>query len=343
MNKRPRYYAILSGEHPTLPLEELRAVLEVEAKSHEIVYRFDGLALFDMEGVSPGRIASRTAWVREVGLFLGIAEARPEDLERLAREMLSTLEPGDIWIDPWRFKGYSPQARENIVRRIFMEEAARRGFRTSRRGRMLRIFITEGVAVAGLVVGAREKGYHERRPRRRPFFKPGPLSPELSRVFVNLSRLPLGGTFLDPFCGTGGFALEAYLVGAGRIVCGDIDRAMYRGARLNLGVYECGGCLVLAHNAAKMPLASGVFDSIATDPPYGRSTTTARMGYRALLQSFLPRALDAVKRGGYIVYAGPYSEKPWMIGEEAGLLVKSRFHMYVHSSLTREIVVGVRP
>lgn len=311
------------------------------APSYSIVYHLDGLALFNADNLDPDRAAARAAWVREIGKVLGVAESTPGRLEELAEHVAWELEGETIWVDPWRFKGYSPQAREDVVRRIFASKLRGRA-RLGRGGKVLRIFITEGAAVAGVLLASRSKGFHERRPRRRPFFKPGPLSPELSRVLVNLSRPREGSTFLDPFCGTGGFALEAMMVGASRILCGDLDRAMYRGSRLNLDAYNCTRCLVMAHNAAKLPLAQGSVDSIATDPPYGRSTTTARMGYRRLMEAFLPRAAEVLARGGYIVYAGPQSEEPWRMGEEAGLKILSRFHMYVHSSLVREVVVASR-
>ncbi len=310
--------------------------------SYRITYHLEGLALFDAESLNPKRAAERAAWVREIGLLLGIAESTIEGIEALAEEAARSLEGERVWVDPWRFKGYSPQAREDVVRRILVSKLRGRAS-LGKGGKVLRVFITEGVAIAGIILASRGKGFHLRRPRRRPFFKPGPLSPDLSRVLVNLSRPREGSTFLDPFCGTGGFAIEAMMVGAGRIICGDLDRAMYRGSRVNLDTFTCGRCLVIAHNAAKLPIGSGVVDSIATDPPYGRSTTTARMGYRRLMEGFLSAALEALAPGGYIVYAGPHSEEPASLGEDAGLQVLARMHMYVHSSLTREVVVARRP
>ncbi len=312
------------------------------APSYRIIYHLEGLALFDADNLDPWRAAERAAWVREIGLLLGIAESTIEGIEALAEEAARSLEGERIWVDPWRFKGYSPQAREDVVRRILVSKLRDKAS-LGKGGKVLRVFITEGVAIAGIMLASRGKGFHLRRPRRRPFFKPGPLSPDLSRVMVNLSRPREGATFLDPFCGTGGFAIEAMMVGAGRIICGDLDMDMYRGSRVNLDTFTCGRCLVIGHNAARLPLGPNTVDSIATDPPYGRSTTTARMGYRRLMEEFLSSALEALAPGGYMVYAGPYSEEPARLGEEAGLRVLARIHMYVHSSLTRDIVVARKP
>jgi len=334
------YYAILSGEHPCMPLEELRAILDAEASHYKIHAVHDGIAIFTASIMNPSIIAERAGWVREVGVVLGVVESTIIGIRRLARDSSRKLGTDTVWVDPWRFKGYSPHAREDLVRKIFVEELRRAGIIHARKGRTLRIFITEGIAVAGITLGTRLKGFHLRRPRRRPFFKPGPLSPELSRVLVNLSRLRRGSTFLDPFCGTGGFALEAMLIGAGKVLCGDIDASMVEGSSINLRRYGCGSCVVFRHNAVKLPLGDEVVEAIATDPPYGRSTTTSRMGYRGLITGFLPEAYRVLKRGGYLVFAGPYTEGPWRLAEDAGFRVRSRFHMYVHSSLTREVVVA---
>ena len=336
------YYAILSGEHPCMPLEELKAILEVEAGRYKIHAVHEGIAVFTAQLGNPPVVAERAGWVREVGVVLGWAESTIDGVRRLAVETSRRIGTGTVWVDPWRFKGYSPQAREDLVRRIFIEELRRAGITHGKGGKVLRVFITEGIAVAGILLGSRPKGFHQRRPRMRPFFKPGPLSPELSRVMVNMSRLRRGSSFLDPFCGTGGFALEAMLIGAGKVLCGDIDPSMVWGSSVNLGRYGCSSCMVFRHNAARMPLDDGAADAIATDPPYGRSTTTSRMGYRGVMRGFLPEAYRVLKAGGYLVFAGPYREEPWRLAEEAGFRVVSRFHMYVHSSLTREVVVSLK-
>ncbi len=339
-----KYYAILSGEHPRLPVAELEAILEVESDSYRVVMHLDGLAVFDAEMADPSIIARRAGWVREVGELVYIGESSVDNLEDSISPLIDALAEKDAklaWVEARRFKGYG-YIGESQAERIIMKGLKGSNIQLSRRAPLLvRVFLTEGVVVVGIRIAQLDtRQFNDRRPRARPFFKPGPLSPQLSRVFVNLSRLKRGGTYLDPFCGTGGFAIEACMIGAGRVVCGDIDKSMASGALVNLNSYSCGESLVYHGNALKIPLGDEVIDSIATDPPYGRSTTTAKQGYERLVDSFIEEASRVARKGSYIVYAGPYKYKPWRYAVEEGLRVIGRYHMYVHSSLTREIVVA---
>ncbi|MEB3860551.1 MAG: RsmD family RNA methyltransferase [Desulfurococcales archaeon] len=346
-----RYYAILSGEHQGLARAELRAVLDVEAAGYRILALFEGAALFEAELGSPSRVVDRGAWIREVGLLVGVGEATKPGLLAALSGLESVLEdagldPGEgLRVEVDRFKGYSRDSisRDSVLS-LALDFLGKAGVAASPRAPVtLRIYLTEGVALAGLALYRAKPGrFLGRMPRRRPFFKPGPLSPQLSRVMVNLSRVRPGHAFLDPFCGTGGFCIEACMVGASRVVCLDIDAAMALGALANL---SWAGCLPLVAraDASMPPLSLDSVDSVSTDPPYGRSTTTGGRRYGDLVESTLSAIVDSVRRGGYIVYAGPHRERPHVIAESLGLRVVERHQMYVHSTLTREIVVARRP
>jgi len=320
------YYFLLSGEHPVMPLAELEALLEIYGG--RIVYSFEGAALVEDAG-DPEAIVARAGWVREAGILLKIVEADEDKVVEAVEEASKTL--GEVRVEFRKFKAYSCHVDSRML-----------GAYKARGGTPLRVFVSEGVTLIGVPLARLDtRGFNERRPGRRPFFKPGPLSPQLSRVFVNLSRLPPGGVFLDPFCGTGGFVLEACLAGASVCVCSDIAEEMVRGSRVNLehyGVY--GRSLVAKADAAAIPVRDESVDAIATDPPYGRSTTTAKRRYEELVALFLDEARRILKPGGHVVYAGPASKQPWRLAVEAGLEVRGRYHMHVHGSLTREVVVA---
>ena len=352
MERCEAYYAILAGEHQSLALGELRAVLDVEAKFYRILASLEGVAVFEAAMESASRVVERSAWVREVGLLTGIGEATRRGLESALSGLSTLLEHldkgggmGPVRVEVSRFRGYSRDSlpREEALA-VALNFLSREGIKASPRGSLvLRVHITEGVVIAGLALhAATSRRFRGRFPRERPFFKPGPLSPQLSRVMVNLSRLASDHTFLDPFCGTGGFCLEACLIGASRLVCMDIDSVMARGALENLSWYGC-KALVVRGDAVDPAFSPGSVDSVSTDPPYGRSTTTSGRSYGDLVGSFLSKIVDSVRRGGYVVFAGPHGEEPHLIAESVGLSVVERYQMYVHSTLTREIVVAKRP
>ncbi|TLZ52176.1 MAG: TIGR01177 family methyltransferase, partial [Methanobacteriota archaeon] len=74
------------------------------------------------------------------------------------------------------------------------------------------------------------RAFEARKVAERAFVQPISLHPRLARALVNLSRVPDGGTLLDPFCGTGGILLEAGLIGA-RPIGGDVRTDMIEGSR----------------------------------------------------------------------------------------------------------------
>jgi tRNA (guanine10-N2)-dimethyltransferase len=343
-------YARLSGAHPTLPIAELEAISEAEGAYFTVLSSYGPLALLGCsDRLEPERVArrilDRAGYTRRVGVVLGVYTDEQELLDDAGR--IASLVAGEapIRVETHRIGGlWRHVSPESLARRLAsrLEDS---GVRASPRGTsVLEVILVEGVALAGLrIAEASLSGFHQRSPGRRPFFKPGPLDPFLSRAMVNLSRLRRGGVFWEPFCGTGGMALEACLVGASRVLCGDLDKVMAAGSRVNLDYYNCGApSLSMIADAAAPPVARGSVDAVATDPPYGRSTKLGGRQRRELYRGFLGEAAERLVRGAYLVYAAPAGDEAWLLAAEAGLLVVERHYMYVHGSLTREIVVARR-
>ena len=329
------YYAMLSGDYEGLALEELKAILEVESRGYSIDHILEGVVVFKAVIGDPGVIVSRAGYIREVGELITVGS---EDLELWwVREVARAVGGRSVRVEASRYKGYGPFSEPELIKTL-----ASLGVNCKLDGNVvLRVIRTEGVTVAGVRLAAKEPGsFAGRMPRKRPFFKPGTLSPKLSRLFVNLSRLRRGDVFLDPFCGVGGFALEACLLGASKVICSDIDREAVIGALENLRHYACHSTVAIHSNSAMTPLAGETVDAIATDPPYGRSTTTKGAGYEELTLAFLEEAKRVLKKGRYLVYAGPYERNPWILARRVGLEVLGRYHMFVHGSLVREVVVA---
>ena len=333
-----RYYALLSGEHPCMPHAELQAILDVEADDYRPILRLDGAEIFDASLGNPSIVAERSGWVKEIGLLYSIVEAEPGEILGAARDIVSRAGPPRR-IEYRRYKQYAPHIDdENLKRSLRSLEHPSGRYE-------LRVFISEGAAILGRILGRLDTtALHYRRPGLRPFFRPGPLMPQVTRAMINLSRLRRGDVFVDPFCGTGGFPLEACIIGASRCYCMDVKSVMVMGSRKNLEHYGLEHkSLSIAASATSIPIRDESLRSIATDPPYGRSTSAGRRGYKSLVSSFLQEAMRVLAPGGYLVFAGPLGEEPHALAASTGFRVESRFHMHVHSTLVREVVVARKP
>ncbi|ALL00399.1 DNA modification methylase [Pyrodictium delaneyi] len=346
------YYALLSGLHASLPLAELRGILEALGHRYQVVEVLDQLAVFKCSCEESKAVAWRAGLVHETGRVLAATEARLGDvLEALEYVDWCNIVGQDdrVRVELHRVRGYArstlpddtarraAQRLEALLRPCGAVAAAREPTKT------LRIIVTEGAAVLGLREGVQPKKLlEEHRPQRRPFFHPGSLDPRLARLFVNLSRAAPPGPYLDPFCGTGGFALEAQTLGIPTI-CGELATRLAEGAHRNLRAYP-GEALTetLQWDATKLPLRDETVQSIGTDPPYGRSISLRGKPLQTLLQNFLQEAARVLQPGAYLAYATPHwaEDKAIEYTEQAGLQPLEKHYMRVHGSLTRVIILA---
>jgi len=175
-----------------------------------------------------------------------------------------------------------------------------------------------------------------RRPRKRPVFHPSTMPPKIARCMVNLSRVRSGGTFLDAFCGVGGVLIEAAMVGC-QVLGIDRDRRMLRGARRNSKYFNLEPIGLLRSDARHLPIHE--VDAIATDPPYGRGSSTRGERVTNLVRDFLSGVGDSLRKGSYMCISAPIEVGVESYAREAGLVVMERHLVRVHRSLTRQFVV----
>ena len=349
-------YAVLSGLHATLPEAELRGILEALGHRYQVVERLDLLAILRCSCHSTQGVASRSGMVQETGKVLAVAEAEPRSIEEalLEPDWCLHLEPGDrVKITLRRLRGYAKQTIPDSYPRSLARQVAslikpcRAETTPKNPTKNLRIIVTQGVAVIGLEEDRVDnKTLHRHRPQLRPFFHPGSLDPHLARLFINLSRAQPHGTYLDPFCGTGGFPLEAQELGIPTI-CGELHPRLAHGARVNLQYYpgHLHTITVAQWDATRLPLRDNTVTSIGTDPPYGRSISLRGKPLNQLLQGFLAEAARVLKPGGHLAYATPHwaEEQATTHTREVGLEILEKHYQRVHGTLTRVIIVAQKP
>lgn len=190
-------------------------------------------------------------------------------------------------------------------------------------------------AHAGRVLGSIDRtSFEKRKNRYLPFKYPASLHPKYARAMVNLTRVPVGGTVLDPFCGTGAILAEAFLVGA-RAIGTDLSERMASGALENLS-HLGASADVRVCDVGRVAEVVGTVDGIATDPPYGRSTSTNGEKIPDLYRRAFSAFRSVVRRGSRVVMAVP--DMSLLEGMD-GFDLEETHGLWVHRSLTRNFCV----
>ncbi|MHA1301317.1 MAG: DNA methyltransferase [Candidatus Helarchaeota archaeon] len=171
----------------------------------------------------------------------------------------------------------------------------------------------------------------------RPFFHPAALNPRIARAMVNLSRVKEDGIFLDPFCGTGSILIEALLIGCRKVIGIDINQKMINGTKLNLKKFNLNKYNLILSDSNHIPLKK--VTNIATDPPYGRSSSTHKKSLMLLLENFFSEINDLILKNKIITLALPSHINLSNLIDKTKLRILKEFEHYVHSSLTRKIYV----
>ncbi len=326
-----------------MPLAELKAILQAYSISYKIVGDFFKLVELEADGRELESIASRGAYVDEMGQEILHSDDNLASIKNAVEsaDLHPFLSSQDSFsVRMLRFGGVSKDLSrvqlESYVGELLSEKTGARvdlrnpkkPFRGTLAGSMFHL---------GLIKYQRPKGsVHRRRPRKRAVFHPSTMPPKIARCLVNLSGAKDGETFLDPFCGVGGIAIEASLLGC-QVVGVDALPRMVRSARRNLAHFGLKSFGLLRGDARNLPLRN--VDAIATDPPYGTGASTLKSTTKDILSNFLPQAKMVLSKGGRVVFASPLGTGGVHLAEAEGFEVVDRHELYVHRSLTREILV----
>ena len=203
-----------------------------------------------------------------------------------------------------------------------------------------------------------KEDFSGRSPTERPYFKPVSLDPRQARLLISLSNKPGRdlNTIIDPFCGTGGIAIEGCLQDI-EVLASDLDSRMVEGSISNLKWLGREGTVV-KHDASDIFGLWGERKgcSFVFDPPYGRSSWRSddsievflnvlkeakKIDSKGVVSTMLPagpEALTTVSLGDAVVMGKPWSELVSDI-ESVGWIVHLLCPVRVHRSLVRVIAV----
>ena len=310
-----RSLVLLSGEDTTIPEAEARALFLAYDPGSKFETPERRVLIVESEA-DPLIVSSRIAFARRVGRLIGT----PSDAAAEVQTKKVRLRSFDLRtkpkVDPERLlRGV--EAKVDLADPDF-EFTLVRG---------------EGEYLALTSPRKMRQAWSIRRPRARPFFHPSAIFPKLSRALVNLTRCREGDMFLDPFAGTGSLPLEAALVGA-RVVALDQVAKMAQGSQSNMRHFRQEWLGVLRADAFHAPLTE--VDSVATDVPYGRASSTRGVDGRDVLERSLSALPGILRRGSRLVVMHP--QRLGVKGSH-DFALEEEHDLYIHKLLTRTITV----
>jgi len=198
----------------------------------------------------------------------------------------------------------------------------------------VRVVFSENAHVGRLLGAIDRTSFEKRKNRYMPYFYPASLHPKFARALVNLTRTRYGGRFLDPFCGTGAIVAEADMIGLDAIGT-DLSEKMIEGAKKNLEHVGADASLMLS-DVGGIAASVGRVEGIATDPPYGKSTSTKGEGIPALYRRAFDAFSEVLDRGSYLAMVVPRKS---LLDDADKFKLLETHSLWVHRSLTRHFCV----
>ncbi|MCX8184796.1 MAG: hypothetical protein RMI56_00735 [Sulfolobales archaeon] len=331
-------YVYLSGSHKTIPKAEVIAIAEAEGVETRVVLDLDQLLILYTSSELPDLLKLRSAYSRKIGraLWIGRIEDIREGASRVT-EQLHSQEIKSVKLDFRDLRSFNKEGNYEAVRKSLTNS----GLILSRESSViLDVVSSQEVVVVGLRLHeVKLKDFFDRWTNRRPVYLPGALNPDISRVFINLSRASIkrDTVFYDPLCGVGSFLLEACYMGL-KYLGSDISERSIEGASRNLESY---GCIpeVFVADTCRMPV--GRVDAIGTDMPYGRQSRPRGGGALDLVKCLIENSESILPKGSYLVFAqsSELEIDTYRIIDKYSFEVVEVHQNWVHGSLTRAIYV----
>ncbi len=321
----------LSGEHPTLPRAEALAAMAAERV--DVRSTTFGPHLLRLEAVGPVERA-----VRRLGLaHLVCEELASGDFDSI-RAFARSQDLGNRTFRV-RARGIGVDIEPRGVEEPLGADFGRTG-RVDLDAPQIdyRVLVGEEFVLGRILHRVDRTRLEATKVSHRPFSLPISLHPKFARAVVNLAEIPMAGTVLDPFCGTGGILLEAAELGL-RGLGFDREEKMIVGARSSFrNVGKSPDFAVV--DAGRLPIRPGSVHGIATDPPYGRAASTRGEPVERLYERAFVAFAEVLTRGAHAAVVLP-TEKAIDIGMTEMELVE-RHTLRVHRSLARHFCVFVK-
>ncbi|MEK6886310.1 MAG: methyltransferase domain-containing protein [Nanoarchaeota archaeon] len=180
----------------------------------------------------------------------------------------------------------------------------------------------------GILKWENKEEFYARRPDKRPEQMPITVLPKFARACVNLTGSKK--KVYDPFCGVGGFLIEAGLMKL-KAVGSDIDENMLRMSKKNLEYYKIKNFKLFKQDALKI---NKMYDYIVTDPPYGKASKAIGVD---LYGRFLIKLKKILGKRAVVVFPNFINAEKLI--KKSKLKIVGKYSIYIHKSLTRNVYV----
>ncbi len=279
----------------------------------------------------PKALVSRLGLCHHVSEYLG--GCSPDEVESFAR---SVDVPGPIRVRSTKV-GVSAVDLSSVSRRVGAVLGRTKGVDLHSPRSEVRIVFSKRVWVGRLLGSVDRPSFEKRKNRYMPFFYPASVHPKFARALVNISLVREGERLLDPFCGTGAIVAEASMIGLDAIGT-DLSEKMIEGSRRNLKHLGAEADLRVC-DVGEIAHDVGNVEGIATDPPYGKSTSTNGESIPALYERSFKAFADVLDKGARAAIVVP--DKRLLRKADAFEFSESH-ELWVHRSLTRHFCVLTR-
>jgi len=311
------------------PLARAEAIAAARALggSTRIVGEDRGVLVMDTDA-DPESLASRLGLCHFVDEWLG--SCAQSELERFATGIdvegpirIRSTKVGVVGVD-----------LASVSRKIGKVVGERKGVDLHDPASDIRIVFSGKVHVGRVLASVNRTSFERRKNRNMPFVYPASLHPKYARAMVNLTEIGTGGRLLDPFCGTGAIVAESSLVGL-KALGTDFSESMIGGTDLNLKHLGL-KAITRVCDVGEIASVVGSVDGIATDPPYGRATSTKGESIPALYRRAFSAFADVLGRGRKVVVAVPDLS---LLDDIESFRMVQKHPLWVHRSLTRNFCV----
>lgn len=339
-----KLFFLLSGEHETLPVAELKAILEAENHNYRICEKLDQTLRLEAEPNCVETIKRRAAFTRLCGLELFTCKAEINEIVKVANAInlngiLKNSESFAVRVK--HIKNHclhiDSMALERKLGGVILNKKAKLKVNLKNPDKTFVGLLTDEKFVFGVKLAeVSPTPFVERRPKKKPFFHPSAMPAKLARCMVNLAKPKTGELVFDPFCGTGSILIEAALIGC-HILGLDIQRRMVKGAIKNMKYFNVNPEGIIVADAGKPPITK--VSCVVADPPYGRSASTMKRTTKQIVEEFLEAVREMLSRGKLVCIAAPKTLNVTSLAAKFGYKHLESHFVYVHRSLTREIAV----